>query len=65
MRPGSNLRHHAAKRLMSGILPDHRLGKYAAVAGDQSGRAVVAGRFKTQDYSHFASGPLPEAVAMH
>ena len=42
-----------------------RLRQDPPVAGDQRRRAVVAGRFKTKDDSHFVSGPLPEAAAMH
>ena len=60
-----NLRDHAAIGLVRAVLPDHRLCKDTAVAGDERHRAVVAGRFKTKDDSHFVSGPLPEGAAMH
>ena len=64
MGPRGDLRHDAAIGLVRLRLPDHRLRENLPVARHQRGRAVVARRFKAEDYviSHFLSGPLPEGA---
>ena len=65
VRARRDLRHHAAVRLVRAVLADDRLREDLPVAGDQCRRAVVAGRFKAQEYNHFAPGPLPDPRLMH
>ena len=65
MRSGSDFGNNAAKWLMRRILSDHSLRQTAPVACHERSGAVVAGRFKAKDKSHFASGPLPHPLEMH
>jgi hypothetical protein len=50
---------------MCAVLADHHLRKDTPVGGDERRGAIVAGRLKTKDYSHFASGPLPDPGNLH
>ena len=59
VRPCRNFGNDAAIRLVRAVLAHNRLRKNSTIACHQRRSAVVARGLKTQDYSHFASGPLP------
>ena len=58
MRPRGDFRHHAAIRLVRGVLADNRLREDATIARHQRYRAVIARRFKAEDQTHFARRPF-------
>jgi hypothetical protein len=55
-----NLGHYPAIGLMLLRLPDDSLSEDSSITCDKRDRTVVAGRFKAEDKTHFACGPLPD-----